>query len=191
MKIILDSKNNNNNNNIIESSVYSNSSNLTINYGIQILRMILSYLIVQLHCYDFKTNNKVLLFTRKVQLLYVPTFYIISFYFSYDMIKKKNIDKIKLRLQRIIMPYIVWPSIFYLINNINYLFYKNNKYLIKDLYIQLLTGKRIHGVFWFQCNLLFSFILFTIIRLLINKNTLFFIQIIGLIGNFYYYILFY
>ena len=38
------------------------NKNTNINYGIQILRMILSYLILQLHCYNFKlTKNKLLI----------------------------------------------------------------------------------------------------------------------------------
>lgn len=174
---------------ILKTDIKSlNNKRNQINYGIQLLRMILSYLIVQIHCYDFnQTKNKLLLFTRRAFDFYVPTFYIISYYFSYNILKMRNIYKIKQRLLRIIIPYLIWPTIFYIIQYIYYLLNKEPKYCVKDLYIQFLTGKRIINAFWFLCHLIFSFILFAIILLLTNKNRLFLIQFIGLIGNLYYF----
>ena len=162
--------------------------NSELNNGIQILRMILAYLIVQLHCYEFrKTKNKYLIFFYLAKHFYVPTFYIISYYFTFKIIILINIKKIKLRFQRILIPYFIWPFIFYLLNIIKYYFYGGKKYSLKDLYIQFLTGKRIYVVFWFQCNLILSFILLNIIVIFFKRNNyLFIIQFVGISAYFYY-----
>ena len=58
-----------------------------VNKGIQILRMILSYLILQFHYYNIhQTNNKILRFCFSAVFFYVPIFFIISYYFSYKII---------------------------------------------------------------------------------------------------------
>lgn len=159
-----------------------------INNGIQILRMILSFLVVHLHCYNFrKKKSKILLFFRLARYFYVPIFYIISYYFTFKILKFINIKKIKLRFQRLLIPYIIWPSIFYLLNIIKYYYFGGKKYLFKDLFIQFITGKRIHGVFWFQCNLILSFILLNIIMILFkNNNYLLIIQFVGIAAYFYF-----
>lgn len=160
---------------------------LEINYGIQILRLCLSYLILQFHCYNQAlTKNKLLIFLVQSFHFYVPTFYIISFYFSYKKIKVKNIYKIKLRLKRIFIPYIIWPSLFFIMNNINIYIPKEQKYRYKDLFIQFLTGKRIYDSFWYLCNLILTNILFSIISLLTENNFLICIQLIGIAGSLYY-----
>ena len=158
------------------------------NNGIQILRMILSYLILQLHCYKIDKNTcEFLKFCIRANLFYVSTFYIISYYFSYKIINSKNINQIKLRLQRILIPYLLLPIIFFIFNNIEYCFFGGNKIIFKDLFIQFLTGQRMHNVFWFQCNLIATFILFSIIRFLIKSfNYVFYIQFFGICGSIYY-----
>lgn len=60
-----------------------------------------------------------------------------------------------------------------------------NHIKLKDLFIQLITGKRIYNVFWFQCNLIFTFILFSIIALSNKKDIIFSMQLFGMIGYFY------
>ena len=159
-----------------------------INNGIQILRMILSYIILQFHCYNIhQTKNKILIFSFKAIFFYVPIFFIISYYFSYKIINSKNITQINLRFQRILIPYIIIPIIFFLFHIIAYHLFKDHKISYKDLFIQLLTGKRINDVFWFQCNLILTFIFVTIIRILIkSSNFLFITQIIGIIGSIYH-----
>lgn len=175
-----------------ESNIYFkykiNQLNKTqINIGIQILRMFLSYLVLQFHCYRIShTKNKIIIASYRAHIFCVPTFYVISYYFSYSILKNKNINKIKLRLKRIIIPYIIWPMLFYIINN---------NLSIKNLFIQLLIGKRICNVFWFQCILILSFILLSIITLILRNNFVFIFQLFGIAGyiyiNFHYYYNFY
>lgn len=154
---------------------------IKFNYGIQLLRTILSYLVLQYHCYDINhTKNKIL--RKSIQSIgfYVPTFYIISYYFSYKIFKLKNINKIKLRLERFLIPYIIYTFLFYLINNL--ISYNNLRFSIKDLFFQFISGIGIYTAFWFLCNLISTFIFFSIISLIFKKNILFIIQIIGLFG---------
>ena len=85
-----------------------NNKNLNRNYGLQILRMILSFWIVI--CHSCKTGNH---FWRKIKNLkyHVPTFFIISFYYFYKNLYERNITKIRLRLERLLIPYFIWPII--------------------------------------------------------------------------------
>lgn len=78
----------------------------------------------------------------------------------------RNIIKLKERLLRILIPYIIWPSIFWIKSSyIKYI--KGNKEEInfKVLFHQLLIGKPFLPVFWFQFCLIFWSILFIIIIL--------------------------
>ena len=157
----------------------------------------MSFFIIQRHCFNIKlAKNKILILTYSATRFYITTFYLISYFFSYKALKLKNINGIKVRLQRFLIPYIIWPILIFLLNNIYYIFGINiNHKNLKDLFIQLITGKRIYKVFWFQCNLIFTFILFSIIALTIQNDFLFTAQIFGIFGYFYhslhyYYILF-
>ena len=156
--------------------------------GLQILRMIMSFFIIQRHCYDISlTKNTIIILAYETFRFYTTTFFVISYFFSYKTLRLKNINKIKIRLQRFIIPYIIWPILIFLLNKIYYNFGININHLnLKDLFIQLITGKRIYGIFWFLCNLIFSFILFCIIALIIQNDFLFTVQIFGIIGYIYH-----
>ena len=150
--------------------------------GIEVLRMILSFLIVDVHFYDFrKTKNKLLLFPRYALIFYVPTFFIISFYFSFNTFISKNIIKKKERLQRILIPYVIWPFIFWI--RFYYIYFKKDNKKFKNLYYHLLIGDGYHSVdvFWFQFNLILITICFYIIILLFKKNYLIYFKIIFII----------
>ena len=112
---------------------------------------------------------------------YVPTFFIISFYFSYNKFTSQKTYIFSERLLRIIIPYIIWPCLFWFkytfINSMNGI-QDNNKY--KILFYQILIGKPFHPVFWFQFCLLFWSFLFIIIIILF-KNLYYYIIIILLI----------
>lgn len=73
------------------------------NYGIEILRMILCFWVVLFHSLREPDNNFVLNIKKK--MFHVPSFFFISFYFLFPIIKEKNIKKMKLRLERISIPY--------------------------------------------------------------------------------------
>lgn len=153
----------------------------------------MSFFIIIRHCFNIgQTKNKIIIIIHNSSQIYVTTFYLISYFFSYKTLKLKIINRIKLKLNRLLIPYIIWPIVIFLFNKIFYIFgiYIDHQNL-KDLFIQLITGKRLHDVFWFLCNLIFTFILFSIIALKNQNDSLFTIQIFGIAGYFYHSIHFY
>ena len=163
-------------------------SKISIHFGIQLLRMILSFNIVVDHCLNKKYLNKPIYIICIMGIYhYVPIFFVISFYFSYKTFSSRNLDKLKERLLRISIPYLIWPCLFWLkssfFNTINGI-KDQNKYQI--LIYQLIIGKPLNPVFWFQFILLFWSILFTLI-IIAFKHTynyiMFFIFVIILYLN--------
>ena len=144
---------------------FNNKRKKVIYFGIQILRIILSFNIVVNHCYNKKYQNRLIyvLFIMGISF-YVPIFFLISFYFSYKLFNSRNITKLKERLLRISIPYLVWPIIiWYKYSFINILngVEDSNKY--RFLFYQLIIGKPFHPIFWFQFCLLFWSIAFIIL----------------------------
>ena len=60
--------------------------------NMQILRVILCFNIVAMHSINIKNQNKILHFIcGTARYYYVPTFFFISFYFSYYIFTQRNI----------------------------------------------------------------------------------------------------
>lgn len=92
--------------------------------GIEILRMILSFLIVIVHFYNKNyAKTTILKFPFKNLCFYIPTFFVISFYFSNNSFISRNIPKINLRFKRILIPYCIWPILFWIRSNFYNYFY--------------------------------------------------------------------
>ena len=114
-------------------------TNKKINYSFELLRLILSVWVVIHHCYQYS-------YLYRKGLFPVPTFMIMSFYFYYNIIIKKDVIKIKQRFQRILIPYIVWPILLFIFNN--YLFelkgfsLYNKKLFLNDFIVQLIFGQK-------------------------------------------------
>ena len=147
--------------------------------GIQILRIIFSFHILVFHCINKKKYKSKFINSVELDL---KTFFIISFFFSYNTFTSRNILKIKQRLKRLLIPYILWPIIFFIVDNINsfsnIILFKKIKYL----YYQVLVGIGIDIVFWFLFNLIFVSILFLIIIFLFKKRYLLYLIIIGILS---------
>ena len=119
-------------------------------------------------------------------MCHVPTFFILSFYFSYFSFKSKNIQKIKIRFQRLLIPYFLWPIIFWSFNNVLSFLYIKIKFIpFKYLILQILTGHCIMPILWFQYNLTFVTLLISIISLLFNETTVFYILVNSVILGFF------
>ena len=110
---------------------------------------------------------------------------VLSFFFYYNHISIKNIRKIIQRFQRLLIPYLIWPFIFFLKNNIGLKLFGNTiygRYLsTKDYFIQIIIGVNYCFHFWYLTTLLFLSVIFTIIAFLSKTYFLFFIQL-------YYYL---
>ena len=149
-----------------------NLSKKQINLGIELLRMILSFLIVLVHNF-FYSSSRIQQFPVNNLPYYVPLFMLISFYFSFNSLSSRNIDRIKQRFIRILYPYIGWPIILWLRENYyNYKRGKKELILIKNLYYQILIGCGLHGLLWFLFNLLFLSLFFTIIVFIFKKYSI-------------------
>ena len=149
-----------------------------VNLGIEVLRMFLCFWVISFHYSGNINRNKYKIIT---QYYHVPTFMLISFYLTYKIFAKKNVMKIKQRLERLIIPYTIIPAIYLviiLLSNSE----KNIKKLITNLILQYITGKKFYLFLWFIQILLIYTIFFEIIFLLFGKNSLFIFQTIAIIS---------
>ena len=156
--------------------------NKNINFGIQLLRFLLCFWIVIVHCSPIRVQYRRYLFKG----FHVPTFILIAFYFYYSILSKRNIARIKARFQRLLIPYIIWPTLIFILKKIPLKFFQIGKYksnlALKYLYIQFLLGTSIYGIFWFQYNLLFLSLFFSIISFLFKNNLLLVLQCLCVIS---------
>lgn len=165
--------------------MYSNiKSKKTINYGLQILRMLLSFWVVLNHLY--KPKNEVLYNTIIQHRFHVPTFIIISFYFLYNSLIIRNMQKIKDRLLKLLIPYIIYPSFWYIIFNYIYIYFdiESKKFSFKALITQIIIGRGVYGVLWYHFNLIFLTIFSFIISFLFKEHFLFVLQLLAIFSYF-------
>lgn len=158
-----------------------------INLGIELLRFLLCNWIVIVHC-SVISKKYIKYFNRG---FHVPTFFFISFYFYYESLSQRNICKIIARFQRLLIPYFIWSLIIFLVNNILFALFSLGQYdtklTLKDLYIQLMIGSRYHTIFWFQFNMIFISLIFTIISFSCKAKLLEIFQAFGVL-SFYFHI---
>lgn len=153
-----------------------------INIGLQLLRMISSLWVVTNHCYFSKYNKHIHYYLHQ-KPFHVPNFMFLSFYFFYNHLSERNINKIIQRFKRLLIPYLIWPFIFLIINNICFKMFGWGNYrcslAIKDYLIQIIIGKKYSSHFWYLCVVLFFSLFFAIISFINPKYFLFIIQLVG------------
>lgn len=161
---------------MIDKKKYSTIEKRKLNISLALLRMYLSFLVVNAHLFNVKKSiikNKYLLKFLKNKIS-VPIFFIMSFFFNHKSISSKDKIKIKKRFERLLIPYFIWPIIIFVVNNIVYYTFKLKlKTTFKDLYIQYKTGHNIVAVLWFQLNLIISTLLILFIQILFPSSILF------------------
>ena len=164
-----------------------NGAKKQYNLGIQLLRAILCFWVVSFHCMSRK-NILIRIILKKH--FHVPTFFIISFYYLLKNCNEKDIKKIKQRFERLLIPYLIWPTIILIFNNLLFFFIKFNRFnrilSFNDFIIQLILGRKYIGVFWFQFMLIFLTIFFFILVFL-KINILFIFYILSIISYFFQY----
>lgn len=163
--------------------------NKNFNVGLALLKIYLSFLVVNSHCFiSSKFYSKLLLFFLK-NCIHVPTYFMISFFFFHKTLISRDLIKYKLRFERLLIPYIVWPIIIWAINNLLNLFPKMQlkTYSLKDLKNQLLFGHSFMTVLWFQWDLIFVTIFFIIIELLFSKDKIFILLILEVFAYYFQY----
>ena len=173
---------------IIKNNDKAAKNNFNICFAL--LRMYLSFVVVNNHLFNKRNSNiknKYILKLLKNRIS-VPIFFIMSFYLCYKLFLFKDILKIKSRFERLIIPYIFWPIIIWIFNNL-FFFYLNLKLKISfyDLIIQFLTGHNIVSVLWFQLNLIISTFLIFLVHKVYNKNILFILINFEILSYFFQY----
>lgn len=158
------------------------SRNKKLNVGIELLRFILCLWIVIIHCSNIKSKH----WKYLKRGFHVPTFILISFYFYYPILQKREKIKITMRFQRLLFPYILWPIIIFILNNLFSIRAVSiggpRKLSVYDIYIQILTGTNYHTIFWFQFNLIFLSLCMTIISFILKKNFLIAFELLGILS---------
>jgi fucose 4-O-acetylase-like acetyltransferase len=160
------------------------------NYGLELLRMLLCYWVVLYHC--VKITNCRIIRKMKRKFFHVPTFFFISFYFLFPIIKGRIIIKMKLRLERLLIPYFSWPLITLILNNISFLILKKSVFFrlipIIELEKQYLFGRTFFSQYWFLFNLIFLSIFFFLLSLIMEINNFIkVIHIFAIISYFFQY----
>ena len=140
------------------------------NLGIEILRVFLSFMVVLDHLYNKKKLKKY----YYILYYHIPSFFLISFFFTYNTLTSFNLQKIKLRFERLIIPYIGWSIIAFILKNIYYyLFNLNYEHTLKGFVKHLITGHILNTPLWYQAILIFTTIIFLIIIFIFRNNQLF------------------
>lgn len=158
-----------------------------INYGIEILRVLLSFTVILNHFYIKKKKYIFLL------LNHIPTFFLMSFYFGFTTLSTLNTLKIKNRLERLLIPYFFWSIFFGLINNITLfkqnkiLLYNNLFIIIRRLLFGLINGHSLIYAYWFQINLIFITFLYIFIIFFFNEHYLLILKLLVLISYIFQY----
>ena len=170
-------------------NVAKNEIYLSKNLGIQILRMLLCLWVVFDHCLSKQTKYS-LKDVFKIPL-HVPSFILISFFFSFKTISGRNYIKINKRFERLLIPYTLFPIMILLINNLSLILFKFSIYKriinLHDLFIQIIIGRKFVVVFWFQCYLILTTLLFIIISFFAKENYLLIIELIYILSYFLKY----
>lgn len=155
-------------------------------YGLGILKTFLAVLVIAAHQFSRNTTkNEIILKIYDNRNIHVPSFFIMSFYFTCHNLLSQNPKKILSRFVRLLIPYIGWPIIIKQTNRIY-----NQKYKtkfpdsIEILKSQLFWGHEYLSQFWFQWDLIVTTLLFLLIILIFRKNCLFILILILIL--FYY-----
>lgn len=156
-------------------------------YGLGILKTFLAVLVIAAHQFSRNTTkNEIILKIYDNRNIHVPSFFIMSFYFTCHNLLSQNPKKILSRFVRLLIPYIGWPIIIKQTNRIY-----NQKYKtkfpdsIEILKSQLFWGQEYLDQFWFQWDLIVTTLLFVLIILIFRKNCLFILILILIL--FYYF----
>lgn len=150
-----------------------------INYGIAILKTILAFYVIRSHYYDFNLSKSRIIYyiLGKKRSIHVPSFFIMSFYFNHRFLISKDSKKNYIRLERLLIPYIFWPVIIYLLNNVFHFFLKLDlQCSFKKLIIQIIIGRGIVDTLWFQFDLIITTFLFLFIIYMFKRRYLYILQ---------------
>ena len=159
--------------------------------GLAILRPFLALFVVMTHCHNYNLDTgKLRMIMIKTERLFfhVRIFMIMSFYFSYKSLASFDFFRKIKRLERLFIPYFLWPLIIFFTNKYLKNFFRLNQNItLNHLKIQLLTGVGFMPMFWYQWDLIFLTISFSLIIILFRHHYNFISVLISLIAIIYQY----
>ena len=98
-------------------------------------------------------------------------------FFSHNIFFDRNMIKVKRRLERLLIPYIIWPLLAFVTNNC---FEYNNKISLYYLKMQFLLGRQFMVPLWYLFSMIFLTIFYFILSCLFKSKFLFIIQLLCL-----------
>ena len=106
-----------------------------------------------------------------------------SFYFMCNNLLSLNIKLLLKRLERLLIPYIIWPIFIWFLNIIfNYKFHDKYPYTFEILKLQILFGHMYMTQFWFLWSLIIITIIFNIVIFVFRKSSLFIFHLLLIIS---------
>lgn len=150
-------------------------------YGISILRIFFSFLVVCYHYHGIVGATYKYYFLREMT---VPFFLTISFYYCFNTLQSGNISKYVSRIKRLLGPYLTWPIVIFFCERIFFIITGRGRVRYRDLVMQLLTGnvEKIDPPLWYLWEVLvFTLVFITICHFFGNKGTCIILTIISLI----------
>ena len=154
------------------------------NHGISLLRFILAFMVVLDHFYEQKKQNKIL----HILYYHIPTFFLLSFFYTHNSFVPFKIMKIKLRFERIIIPYVCWSIISWVLFNIYfYIFKKECNHSVKELLYNFLNAHVFIPALWFQNIIILINLIFSIVILTFENDYLLIFQIIMILSYVFQY----
>ena len=88
------------------------------NISFSILRMYLSFVVINNHLIDESKIRNICILKLLKNRISVPIFFIMSFFLCYKLFSLNDKMKIKNRLERLIIPYFIWPIIIWILINV-------------------------------------------------------------------------
>ena len=163
-------------------------NNKKVNLGIEILRTILCFWVLCFHSLKKEKINYLLFYITKTKFYHVPCFSFLSFFFTYNIFAERNIIKAKKRLERLLIPFILWPIIIFAIDNIT-----NHRFIISwyQLKIQIIFGTQFMIPLWYLFSIIILTIFFFILSTIFKNKFLFLLQLLAIISYFVQYSNFY
>lgn len=135
--------------------------NKVYNYGISLLRIFLCFGVILCHFWDEENCSKFLIPFLLTRSLSVPSFMLISFYFTSSLFSSKSNNNITQRIVRLYFPLIAWAFIYYIVFSLaDCIFQIDYVNGISDLFYQILFGHTLNVSMWYQCVCIYLTLIF-------------------------------
>lgn len=153
------------------------------NYGLAILRMLMCFMVVLVHCWDAVETG---IFFRGLDVLRgyaVVVFMAMAFALGQKQLVELNKTSIKRRFERLIIPQVGWAIIYWgAYSAKNMLFHHSNELTVKDLLLQIVLGHTVNQTMWYQADLIYITILFIAVIVLFKSKHSYALGVIGVLA---------